>query len=406
VAAERGTLTDTSYLEAAISSLGNRVFLLHNVHSPKPLLFHTRWALSYLYGPMTRDHVAAVMATKKAALTAPIAAAGPGHATIPVAVTRHCAECKTPAPAQAHFCMNCGTQLPAVAEVPLAVAAVAASGGAAGNAGAGPATVPPVLPPGLTQFFVPTLPLEGEPAALLFQPRLLGFAEVVFNDRKHKLEYRHVYRLLSLPPDAVHPEPWFHGEEIPETLSATAPAGEALWAEVPETLNDPKKLRKLEQALVYFLHKNAALTIYHNRFLGLLSKPQEDRAAFLGRCQEAAKTAAAEELAAPAEQPAEMAAVGANGDSPAVPPPARSAKASPARAARVEQKWQKKAEDIREIQLTPRKLDIRVTHFGLAWAPFKVSEAGSEELVAAYERRPIPAESWRSAATPTDVGEA
>ncbi|MFZ8360597.1 hypothetical protein ACO1LX_19355, partial [Staphylococcus aureus] len=47
VAAERGTLTDRAYLENVISALGNRTFLLHDVHRQQPVLFQTRWALSY-----------------------------------------------------------------------------------------------------------------------------------------------------------------------------------------------------------------------------------------------------------------------------------------------------------------------------------------------------------------------
>jgi hypothetical protein len=36
-----------------ISTLGKRVFLYHNVHEKKPNIFHTRWAMSYMAGPMT-----------------------------------------------------------------------------------------------------------------------------------------------------------------------------------------------------------------------------------------------------------------------------------------------------------------------------------------------------------------
>src|SRR5262249_16100969 len=61
VAAEQGTLTDRSYLEPMTSSLGNRVFLLHDVHRPKPVLFRSRWALSFLRGPMTREQVSRLM---------------------------------------------------------------------------------------------------------------------------------------------------------------------------------------------------------------------------------------------------------------------------------------------------------------------------------------------------------
>ena len=37
-----------------ISNLGKRVFILHNVHAKDPIIFQTRWAMSYLRGPMTK----------------------------------------------------------------------------------------------------------------------------------------------------------------------------------------------------------------------------------------------------------------------------------------------------------------------------------------------------------------
>ena len=37
-----------------ISLLDKRVFLLHNVHEDEPEVFHTRWAMNYLPGPLTR----------------------------------------------------------------------------------------------------------------------------------------------------------------------------------------------------------------------------------------------------------------------------------------------------------------------------------------------------------------
>src|SRR5262249_11413537 len=78
VAAERGTLSDRNYLEGVISALKNRVFLLHDVHQPKPVVFQSRWALSFLRGPMNREQIASLMKPLKEKL-----AGGP---TKPVAV--------------------------------------------------------------------------------------------------------------------------------------------------------------------------------------------------------------------------------------------------------------------------------------------------------------------------------
>lgn len=58
--------------DALITGLSSRVFLMHNVHDTAPRLYHTRWAMSYLRGPMTRPQVKQLMAAKKASIvTAP-----------------------------------------------------------------------------------------------------------------------------------------------------------------------------------------------------------------------------------------------------------------------------------------------------------------------------------------------
>ena len=46
-----------SEFDRLISDLGKRVFLYHNVHEKKPAVFHTRWAMNYLAGPLTLSQV-------------------------------------------------------------------------------------------------------------------------------------------------------------------------------------------------------------------------------------------------------------------------------------------------------------------------------------------------------------
>jgi hypothetical protein len=52
--------TDVDQLDKTISGLEKRQFLLHNTHEPEPVLFTTRWALSYLRGPLTREQIASL----------------------------------------------------------------------------------------------------------------------------------------------------------------------------------------------------------------------------------------------------------------------------------------------------------------------------------------------------------
>jgi len=46
-----------SEFDRLISDLGKRVFLYHNVHEKKPTIFHTRWVMNYLAGPLTLSQV-------------------------------------------------------------------------------------------------------------------------------------------------------------------------------------------------------------------------------------------------------------------------------------------------------------------------------------------------------------
>lgn len=52
-------------LEVMLSGLGNRVFLMNNVHEDGPVLFHVRWVMSFLTGPLTRGQIKGLMDVKR-----------------------------------------------------------------------------------------------------------------------------------------------------------------------------------------------------------------------------------------------------------------------------------------------------------------------------------------------------
>ncbi len=68
---------DKSQLEALLSSLGSRKFLLNNVHDDAPVVFESRWVMSYLRGPLTRDQIRTLMSGRTAAKPAISAATPP-----------------------------------------------------------------------------------------------------------------------------------------------------------------------------------------------------------------------------------------------------------------------------------------------------------------------------------------
>ena len=58
---------DRKQMELLLSGLGNRVFLMNNVHDDGPEVFHVRWVMSYLRGPLTRTQIKSLMDPRRAA---------------------------------------------------------------------------------------------------------------------------------------------------------------------------------------------------------------------------------------------------------------------------------------------------------------------------------------------------
>lgn len=56
---------DRKQMDEILSGLANRVFVMNNVHEDKPVVFQTRWAMSYLRGPLTREQIQLLMAPRK-----------------------------------------------------------------------------------------------------------------------------------------------------------------------------------------------------------------------------------------------------------------------------------------------------------------------------------------------------
>ena len=62
---------DRAEVDRMLSALQKRVFLLHNVHEDQLVTFETRWTLSYLRGPLSREQIRSLMAGKARPAEAP-----------------------------------------------------------------------------------------------------------------------------------------------------------------------------------------------------------------------------------------------------------------------------------------------------------------------------------------------
>ncbi len=64
-ATQAGHGFNRSEMEQTLAGLGNRVFLLHNVHEDHPRVFQSRWVMSYLAGPLAREQITQLKASQE-----------------------------------------------------------------------------------------------------------------------------------------------------------------------------------------------------------------------------------------------------------------------------------------------------------------------------------------------------
>ena len=235
---------DRADVDRILSGIGKRRFLLHNVHESAPALMESRWAMSFLAGPLTRDHVAELMADEKAAAARAQAdaAADPVDATTDGPIT-------TPAPeASGEAADAARPELPGVAQVVLA----------------------------------------GD-APDVYVPMLLARAEVPFSRKRPPVD--HTMRLALLA--ETEGEPDWHSADVldgrPETVAA--PADGATFAPVPEALADAGSYPKIERGLKQWLQRERPLRLLHSDALDATSAPGEDERAFRLRLGDLAREA-------------------------------------------------------------------------------------------------------------------
>ncbi len=74
--------TDVKALDTTIGGLGKRQFLLVSAKSPTPALFESRWAMSYLRGPLTKDQIETLMRDAPRLAPEPVPAEAPAAAPV------------------------------------------------------------------------------------------------------------------------------------------------------------------------------------------------------------------------------------------------------------------------------------------------------------------------------------
>jgi hypothetical protein len=244
-ASTAGAGFDRQEMDQLLSKLGNRVFLMNNVHDDGPVVFETRWVMSYLRGPLTRPQIKQLMDAKKASSVDSAAGAASGLAQ----------------PRAKPQAVRAGT-----------------------------ATARPVLPPQVPQVFVPVRSVQLEGASLVYQPMLLGTASVFYVDSKSGSDAQRQVAYLAELPDATTNVDWQNAREIdvPESDLEKSPSANSAFAEVPSAASQPKSYDDWKKALSDTIYRVGKLEIFRSPSLKQNSKPGESERDFRVRLQQGA----------------------------------------------------------------------------------------------------------------------
>ncbi len=226
-AASTGKGFDRAAMAATMGALGKRVFLLSSIYEDGPVSFQTRWALSYLRGPLTRTEIQRLR--------------GAASATAPV------------------------TQ-PAAAAAPR-------SGPASGAR--------PVIPSGLNEIFLPG-PVEAAP---VYRPALLGHARAHFVAAKLGVDaWRELAYLAPLETGTDLDDPWTASAELPGPPAAGAPAPDgARFIPPPSDAFESRRLARWDKGLGEHVYRTATLAVFVAPVLEETSRAGEREAEFRAR---------------------------------------------------------------------------------------------------------------------------
>lgn len=226
---------DRSAMEKTLAGLKSRVFVLNNVHEDAPVLFHTRWALSYLRGPLTREQIRKLSS----------------HVSVPTPTTTRAAQPRT------------------------AAAPPPSNGGASAR---------PVLPSGIDEVFL------GDDSGE-YEPCLFAQATLHYVKASAGLDQWEEPTLVAPLASSDVGSAWDDAELVASgelDLFDRAP-DEANYRDLPTGVGNAKRLKAFEKALKNHLYQHHPKAMWRCKALKLTSKPDETKAEFAARVQLAAR---------------------------------------------------------------------------------------------------------------------
>lgn len=261
---------DVGQLQDIISSLGKRQFLLRTTKSSAMPVLTSRWALSYLAGPLTRDQLSTLMADQKAAL-------GSGGAPAATAAPQAAA----------------GAAAPAAASAAPAAAALADD----------ESSVAPELPDSLPVRYVTAgapwlsdLDMGADPGSDRLQAVLAARVNLLFDERAADLRHSEEWEaIIPLTGDRLDMDQGIAVDFDDRDFTSDAPDN-AVYVLPPFEIS-ASGVRSAQADLKSMLVADETIELMKNPELKMWSRPGESADDFAARCREAADDEADAETA-------------------------------------------------------------------------------------------------------------
>jgi hypothetical protein len=230
-----------------ISGLGKRVFLCHNVHAKKPDIFHTRWVMSYLAGPLTITQIPALNR---------LAGVQPYIPDAPADEARQTA-------------------------VPTAVEAGQPSG----------------RKPEVNNVREMYLPVSRNAKDLAYQPALLASADVRYLSRSPQVNYSRTIAVLIHQPHEV-------GQSWDDHLLAdfnadsllTKPQSGIDFASLPEFMTKPAWWSAQQREFEHWIFETDTVPVRTHKALGITAGPEVSEQEFREQCRQAVQDRIQQEI--------------------------------------------------------------------------------------------------------------
>lgn len=237
---------DRQLMERTLASLGNRVFLMNNVHEDHPVVFTVRWVLSYLSGPLSRPQIKTLMDPVRPAKQEAAAAPADDDGFAPP--------------------------------------------GASSAAAADRNTVRPKLPDTATELFEAT---DEDGERLTYVPAMLRSATVVFDDAKRKITGRSVVTLVNEIDIEKQKVLWDRFVDLPkdDDLSKfdSEPKDNAAYADLPGPALKSSTYTSIKKDFADWVYSNHALEVFFSPLLEAFSNPGEKVDEFKARVTQTAR---------------------------------------------------------------------------------------------------------------------